>query len=217
MWELLEEVSSRALDGSLHWAQRRLGRLPTQAKNASSQTPRARGARRWNQRVSCRAAATQTAAPGAACVGERRASTTQTCVGVDCSTQTADEAAPAPCVPPPPPPPVPPPPPPAQLPPPPPPPPPPGAGGPPPPPPPNFAVGGPPPPPATSMEDYFASPTRHSLPATLPSGWCPGPGESELQRHNSLPPSKKRLKTLNWTKIPANKNFGECNWFFTIY
>jgi len=56
------------------------------------------------------------------------------------------------------------------------------------------------------MNEYFASPTRHSLPATLPSGWIP---DGELTRHNSLPPSKKRLKTLNWTKIPANKNFGE--------
>ncbi|XP_059491246.1 inverted formin-2-like isoform X2 [Neocloeon triangulifer] len=227
MWELLEEVSSRSLDGSLHWAQRRMSRLPSQAKNASSQTPRARGARRWNIRAPCRSSATQTSSSTKTDTVEepqRKTSSTQTPVSeeaVDCSTQTAastppEDLATPPVSPPPPPPPMPmdvaptpPPPPPMQLPPPPPPPPPPGAAGGPPPPPPFQGTGGPPPPPAMSMAEYFASPTRHSLPATLPSGWCP---DAELQRHNSLPPSKKRLKTLNWTKIPANKNFEDTVW-----
>ncbi|XP_065334653.1 inverted formin-2-like isoform X2 [Cloeon dipterum] len=219
MWELLEEVSSRALDGSLHWAQRRLGRLQSQAKNASSQTPRARGARRWNIRTPSRSSGTQTMEEAAA-KPSRKTSSTQTPMDEEpseCATQTAPvpEEAPAPVSPPPPPPPMPmegapPPPPPPMMLPPPPPPPPPGPGGPPPPPPPlMLASGGPPPPPAMSMGEYFASPTRHSLPATLPSGWSP---DTELQRHNSLPPSKKRLKTLNWTKIPPNKNYEDTVW-----
>ncbi|CAB3387764.1 Hypothetical predicted protein [Cloeon dipterum] len=156
MWELLEEVSSRALDGSLHWTQRRLGRLQSQAKNASSQTPRARGARRWNIRTPSRSSGTQTVEEAAA-KPSRKTSSTQTPMDEEpseCATQTAPvpEEAPAP---------------------------------------------------------YFASPTRHSLPATLPSGWSP---DTELQRHNSLPPSKKRLKTLNWTKIPPNKNYEDTVW-----
>ncbi|KAF4526050.1 hypothetical protein B566_EDAN000844 [Ephemera danica] len=78
------------------------------------------------------------------------------------------------------------------------------------PPPPPMSSMGPPPPPMQSAEEYFSLPTRHSLPSLLPSQWTPD--DSPLVRYNSLPHPKKRMKTLNWTKIPPNKNFANTVW-----
>ncbi|XP_054275159.1 inverted formin-2-like isoform X2 [Macrosteles quadrilineatus] len=96
-------------------------------------------------------------------------------------------------------------------------------GPPPPPPPPSMTNGSfPPPPPPPFSEPFitqeryaesFAHPTFRSNPNyhTMPNRRLPGEFTSGFHKYNTLPKPSKKMKTLNWTKVP-NLVIGKSIW-----
>ncbi|KAJ1523491.1 hypothetical protein ONE63_001344 [Megalurothrips usitatus] len=206
IWDALEELTAHIANGTVPTQARR----PCETKSVSTQTT-----------------ATGRASPDAAAAVGRGVD-----VGTDPMTPTpaaetagkgSSTAAAAPAPPPPPPPPPMPEAAPAPA-------PPPMPGAPPPPPPPPFPApappppppvpGAPPPPPMAGMvpveeplcvakSHYLTYPSRRSLPADMTDGqWNP----SGAAKYNTFPHPRRKLKTLNWTKIPNQVIGGKSVW-----